>query len=342
VRDPGDTPLPGVAAYLDTNNNGSRDGTEPARVSDENGMYLFDDLTPGTYNVRRIAPAEFLAGPSTPAAGVYAVAVAAGRRTRGLDFGNVRPVSVRVTDVFVNATSWSGTYRKFVTDRALGESAYGVNVGGGAVALDELPWLGLNQVSIRFNTQANVGPYHLAIRSAAGPAATYAITNYAYDPATRTATWTLAAPLGLDRVTLDLDGDPGGVTDQTGRSLLDGESTNDALPSGNGTVGGDFRFRLNVVPGDVDRNGRVDAFDTLGVKAKQGSSPTVNPTNYSAILDVDGSGRIDAFDTLGVKAKQGTSLSQVPNPPLVVAAPLFGERRLAGDAEADELAALLA
>ncbi len=55
---------------------------------------------------------------------------------------------------------------------------------------------------------------------------------------------------------------PTAVTDQAGHSL-DGEWTNgaSAWPSGDGIPGGDFQFSFNVLPGDVNQDGIVNAQD---------------------------------------------------------------------------------
>jgi hypothetical protein len=149
----------------------------------------------------------------------------------------------------------------------------------------------------------------------------YDVAGFNYDPTTFTATWTLSQPIGLDKILLNVPA--GAVLDATSRPLSA------------------FSQRFDVVPGDMDRNGRVDAFDTLGIKAKQGSSATTAPANYSSWYDYDGNGRIDAFDTLGVKARQGSSLTQVPGEPTSA---VFSAARVLDPALAagDELASLLA
>lgn len=44
------------------------------------------------------------------------------------------------------------------------------------------------------------------------------------------------------------------VTEASGIRALDGEWVNgNSLTSGDGTAGGDFIYRFNVLPGDVDR-----------------------------------------------------------------------------------------
>ena len=46
-------------------------------------------------------------------------------------------------------------------------------------------------------------------------------------------------------------------------AALDGEftTTTSNFPSGDGTAGGDFNFRFNILPGDVDQNGVVTGLD---------------------------------------------------------------------------------
>jgi hypothetical protein len=88
---------------------------------------------------------------------------------------------------------------------------------------------------------------------------------------------------------------------------LDGDWSDgaNAWPSGNGSAGGDFRFRFNVLPGDADRSGTVLATDFSQVKQKFFSSAT-NPGSgaaaYSVFHDVNGSGTILADDFSAVKS----------------------------------------
>jgi Dockerin type I domain len=74
----------------------------------------------------------------------------------------------------------------------------------------------------------------------------------------------------------------------------------------NGAVGGDFRFRINVLPGDVDRSGTVLVNDFSEVKRKFFSG-TTNPGSgaaaYSIFHDVNGSGSILADDFSEVKRR---------------------------------------
>ncbi|MBD2312594.1 carboxypeptidase regulatory-like domain-containing protein [Desertifilum sp. FACHB-1129] len=60
LLDPGEPPIPGVTIYLDLNANGTLDANEPSTVTNEQGAYSFQGLTPGTYIVREIQPPGFV------------------------------------------------------------------------------------------------------------------------------------------------------------------------------------------------------------------------------------------------------------------------------------------
>ena len=97
---------------------------------------------------------------------------------------------------------------------------------------------------------------------------------------------------------------------------LDGEWNNgaDAYPSGDRSAGGDFRFGLNVLAGDLDRSGVVLANDFSDVKRKFFSSttnPGSGPAAYSVFHDVNGSGSILADDFSAVKQR---FFSRLPPP----------------------------
>jgi hypothetical protein len=146
--------------------------------------------------------------------------------------------------LFVAGAGWSETFRNFLgaSGAARPPSA---TPSAPADHADELPWTNVNRVSVRFSEPVNVAADDLVVRGVRTPAhAPAAAGAFAYDAATSTATWTLAAPVAADKLLLDLDADPGtGVTDAAG-NRLDGEWANpttpavggaDAFPSGNGT-----------------------------------------------------------------------------------------------------------
>jgi len=184
----------------------------------------------------------------------------------------------------------------------------GLGVGGYSIPantqLATLPWTNIDQVRIRFDQDVVVQESQLSLRGVNVSAPSLAVDGFSYDPATFTATWTLAAPLPADKVQLALSDQ---VFGQFGEPL-DGEWSNgaDSFPSGNGVAGGPFIFRLNSLPADGDRSGKVDTKDGIGVRQKL--SPVPSAIAYSPFFDFNGDSRIDATDGAAVQANLFKSL----------------------------------
>jgi hypothetical protein len=91
---------------------------------------------------------------------------------------------------------------------------------------------------------------------------------------------------------------------------LDGEWTDssaaESYPSGNGTLGGDFSFRLNVLGGDVTGDGQVNALDLSFIKQRLNRTalnPGVTGATYSPFADIDANGSINALDLSAAKQR---------------------------------------
>jgi hypothetical protein len=183
-----------------------------------------------------------------------------------------------VTGVLAASTAWTAAFLTFLQSNGLGVGGFSVPVG--AAQLLALPWNNVNQLRLVFGENVSVVQNSLSVRGVS--VADYATGGFAYDAPSRTAAWTLAANAGADKLLLDLNGTataaPGAgasagagalVTDLAGNAL-DGEWANGAaaedFPSGNGTAGGDFEFRINVLPGDASGDGATNVTD-LGVLA---------------------------------------------------------------------------
>jgi hypothetical protein len=221
----------------------------------------------------------------------------------------------QVTQVYVSGSAWTAAFKNYLAAKSLGSAQFGFAIPA-TDQLDERPWVNVNQVSITFNTDVQVDAADLAVRGV--NVANYALdpAAFVYDAATKTATWKVAgnAVFANDKFILDLNADgPDGVK-APGGPFLDGDWINpvgaaaggDAYPSGDGAPGGDFRFRVNLLPGDTTRNGTVLADDYSAVKKKffkDTTDPTTGDTSYSPFHDVNGDGIILAFDFSEVKKR---------------------------------------
>jgi hypothetical protein len=211
-----------------------------------------------------------------------------------------------VRRVFVNATGWAPGFRIRAQQTGQGSMINGVAVPAGPQQLAPLPWLRVNQIGIEFNETVEVRPQQLTVRGRR--VADYPVLSATLDPNNaHTAMFTLERPIENDRVVLRLDGSSAAAV-SAGSLKLDGEWDDGAgaYPSGDGTPGGDFVFRMNLLPGDVNRSGAVLADDFSEVKRKffsSTSSPGSGPGGYSIFHDVNGSGSILADDFSEVKRR---------------------------------------
>ena len=87
-------------------------------------------------------------------------------------------------------------------------------------------------------------------------------------------------------------------------------ATTDSFPSGNGVPGGDFKFGVNVLAGDVNGHGKVDGADLLQVRRRM-SIVKPAPGLYNIFFDVNGDGVINATDLAWVRRQQQQSLPAV-------------------------------
>jgi hypothetical protein len=206
----------------------------------------------------------------------------------------------KVAAVYADSSAWTAAFRTFLQDGGQGAAAApGYAVPSGAAQLLAVPFANLNRLHVRFSEDVSVQREDLAVLGVNVPA--YALADaFAYDPATFTATWTLAANVGPDKLLLDHAGGvaDGGVADALGNNLLDGEWSNgaDAFASGDGTAGGDFEFRIDVLPGDGNGDGAVNVTDLGVVSTHFGRSPR-GPRQG----DFDGDADVDVGD-LGILA----------------------------------------
>jgi hypothetical protein len=210
----------------------------------------------------------------------------------------------RVADVFVGSIGWKPGFYRYLAEHGQGEAVFGYALPKGAGQFGVLPCSFLNQVSIRFSGPVIALQRHLSLVGfgAGGPV----VGDFAYNPATNTGIWTFDRPLPPGPLTLRLDAGEDGVSGAGAAGLrLDGEwSDAESWVSGDGEPGGDLLFRVNVLPGDATRDGRVNALD-LGFIKQRLNRTWANPGSgtgaYSPFADLDGSGSINASDLGWVK-----------------------------------------
>jgi carbonic anhydrase/acetyltransferase-like protein (isoleucine patch superfamily) len=235
-------------------------------------------------------------------------------------FSNVAVVadttSPTITGVLARGSTWSSTFLDAIDSQGLGYSSIS-GLGyllSGVNQLTTLPWTNIDQIIIVFNKDVDIKASDLAIYGVNLSEYTWTL---GYNSITFVATMTLSQAITADKLLLVLNGDTGGVTDASG-NLLDGEWTTgtSVFPSGNGTAGGDFQFRINVLPGDVTQDGMVISND--GVMVRNALGTTTGTSGYSVFLDVTGDGMVISNDRIIVRNQLGMQLPDgepvVPQP----------------------------
>jgi len=241
----------------------------------------------------------------------------------------------QVTNVYVSGSAWVAAFLNHIQALGLGSSTYGYSIPVGSSAqLDTLPWVNLDQLSIAFSEPVNVAMADLGVYGVHVPS--YSFSGFVYNAADMVATWTFTSDMDNDKYLIDLSD---AVTDLSGGNQLDGEWTQtvSTYPSGDFVAGTDFRFRYNVLPGDVDQSGEVRASDTIKVRRKSNTVP--GDAAYDIFYDVDGSGEIRASDTIKVRRRSNTSLpsGEPTAPPSALSAGLIAAALEAMEDDSDSL-----
>ncbi len=198
-----------------------------------------------------------------------------------------------VTDVAVSSTTWEEPFLDYLETSGLGSEGYSIPVGSAAQS-NPLPWVDLDRITITFSEDVDVDANDLSITGVSN--STYAVDHFFYDPQEKQAMWILENPFAEEeRVHLDLDGDGIDPVQDLSGNALDGDWYDElsTYNSGNGTAGGDFEFRFNLLKGDFDSSGSVDQWDYYTLHAL-GKSTT--DLGYEAMYDSDGSGVLEASD----------------------------------------------
>ena len=222
-----------------------------------------------------------------------------------IDLATPFTIPPAVENVFVRSSSWLPSFPYY--------SGYSIPVGSGAQLLT-LPWVNIDQIKVVFSENVTIDRADLALSGVNTSAYNISGGTFIYDPVTFTAIWTLPVAIGSDRLMLRLNADGSSPIQDTAGNRLDGEWTNppstvppaSVFPSGNGTAGGDFLFRFNVLLGDVNRDGYVKTDDVLAILPNLNKG--VGDSGYTAFIDVDGNGQIKTSDVLAVLPKLNTSL----------------------------------
>jgi RHS repeat-associated protein len=147
----------------------------------------------------------------------------------------------------------------------------------------DLPFINITALDVLFSDDVNVTGSLLSLLGVKAP--NYTANTFTYNHTNFDATWTLPSALGVDRLTLALNGVAAPPTAGVGPNIA-------ANP---------FATKFAVLPGDVDGDGVVSAADGVTVRNAIG-------TLSSLFDDVNGDGVIDINDFNEVRKRIGSRL----------------------------------
>ena len=238
-----------------------------------------------------------------------------------------------VTNVLVRGSTWMSSFPSY--------AGYAIPVGSGA-QLVTLPWVNIDQIKVVFSENVAIDKADLALSGVTTTTYNVSAGTFAYDAGNFTATWTLPQAIGADKLMIRLNADGASPIQDAATNRLDGEWTNpasttqpssDTYPSGNGSAGGNFLFRFNVLPGDATQDGYADSNDLAKVLA-----------NYNQLVgmtwaqgDFNGDAAVDSNDLAVLLANYNQSL-----PALEPVAAMPGDANLDGKVDSNDLAKVLA
>ena len=229
----------------------------------------------------------------------------------------IAPGGPKVAGVWVGGAEWTTTFRRALERRELGREPYGF-LATRTEPPEELSWTNVDRISVGFDRRVAVEAEDLSVRGADGTE--YRPTGVVFDPIAGIATWALDRPLGPGEVVLSL-ASPSVRGLHDGGQTLDGEwpgaESFGQRRSGDGLPGGDFRYVLDVLPGDATHDRAVNALDLAEVKRRLGR--TSLQRDYTHIADVNADGVINALDIAAVRRSLG---SRLPAAPASLTAPL--------------------
>ncbi|MCH8923299.1 MAG: Ig-like domain-containing protein, partial [Planctomycetes bacterium] len=208
----------------------------------------------------------------------------------------------RITEVQIAGSAWSADFLAHLDASGLGSG--GLTIPGGPQQLTTIPWSGVDRIIVHFSENVAIESGDLRLFGVNVPR--YEIAGFQYNAASFTATWTLKSSLRADKLLLDLSD----RVHDNGDNPIDGNWQNGAstFPSGNGMMNAndDFRFQINVLPGDGAAGGLVDRGDLVDMIHALGGSTTRGP--YDPRLDLNTDGQVDLADLRAALLRQGSAL----------------------------------
>ena len=247
---------------------------------------------------------------------------------------------VTIAGVYISGSAWTSTYKGYLSTHGLGSATmgYAMLTGGTATTgqLAPLPWANLNTIDVQFSgpvTGITTGSLRLV--GGTGPAAVAAPTITAVSSLGGNAYQvSLSGSLGNNKYVLAVASTNSSfgpaVVDANGAGISGTFTTSSSsFPSGNGLAGSTFDYFFDVLPGNENQNGLVNAANSAAAKAELNFRTTT--TGYNYLVDYNGAGLINANDVNIDNSHLNNRQSAITSPAapgLTVPAPILTSNQL--------------
>ena len=203
-------------------------------------------------------------------------------------------IGPQVTDVILSSNSFSAGFVDAIDGQGIGNgNGLGFSLIGSQQSTS-VPWQNIDTLYLRFSADVGASLASGDIFLTGTNRGNYSLGTISYDTTTKLASIPIIEGIQNDSLVLSIFA--GTVFDDAGLPLL-------------GNNGGQFNFRFNVLPGDADGSGQVNAQDSFDVFAANTDLTIAD----NARLDIDGSGQITAADAF---AAFTANTNGVPNSPI--------------------------
>ena len=244
-----------------------------------------------------------------------------------------------ITEVLVLGP-WTPAYLTHL--QTTGQGTGGLSIPDGSAAqLTPIHLGNVERVILRFSEDVVIPAGAIEMTGVLGPDGVLnATVDYSFTVATQTgvtgqfeAVLSLSQPLAIDKLLVKVDGTTASAVTNLSGTALDGEwtDTTDTYPSGDGSAGGNFHFRMNSLPGDIDGDSFVADPDLAILLGDFGKGPPMPLANSRA--DLTGDLTVGDSDLAVLLSNFGKGLpAGTPAAPVTAPAPGLAPAAATGDA----------
>jgi hypothetical protein len=206
----------------------------------------------------------------------------------------------RVTEVRIGSTDWNNNFRNLVDPG----NRRGVLLSTGSGQLVDVPYINANQLFITFDQPVvregggNFQASDFALIGSSTLGKTYNITAVAYDESTHTIALTFGAFFTRDKLLLHV---PSTRVRNAEGAVLNGRwITGESLISGDGTGAGNFNFRFDSLPGNVNNDTLTSTTDISFVRGL-GTQIAGSTANFNVRANVNGDALVNTTDISAIR-----------------------------------------